>query len=342
MQLDAILEVAIGLVFAWLVLSVATMEIQNWIGQLLDWRAEFLEKSILQMFKNESSLVDQFYDHPAIREISKLDKKGRFKKPDYIPNQVFAEAALEVLVTAWINSQEVSAEKGYFGLSTNREGGNVPLSPEIQELMGRLFRSPSQVTGTRDILAMSLADVRENLVEYHANVREWFDTVMAQASAWYKQNAMNWAFVIGLVLALAFNVDTVHITNQLWVEPTIRQALVAQAEDFELEPGTDNITQVPGYFDSLAVPVGWTTIPAEQTACSQLVSANGALMFWVAGECRALVNVPPVNDPIGWLVKAAGILLSAFAARQGAPFWFDLLRKLVSLRPSQGGSQAVG
>ena len=35
MQLDAILEVAIGLIFAWLVLSVATMEVQNGIGQIL-------------------------------------------------------------------------------------------------------------------------------------------------------------------------------------------------------------------------------------------------------------------------------------------------------------------
>lgn len=69
MQLDAILEIAIGLVFAWLILSVATMEIQNWISHRLDMRAKFLEESILDMFKNEQSLVDQFYNHPAIKEL---------------------------------------------------------------------------------------------------------------------------------------------------------------------------------------------------------------------------------------------------------------------------------
>ena len=35
MQLDAILEVAIGLVMMWLILSVATMEAQNWLGKIL-------------------------------------------------------------------------------------------------------------------------------------------------------------------------------------------------------------------------------------------------------------------------------------------------------------------
>jgi hypothetical protein len=35
---------------------------------------------------------------------------------------------------------------------------------------------------------------------------------------------------------------------------------------------------------------------------------------------------------MGWVLKLLGFVISAFAARQGAPFWFDLLKKLVSLR----------
>jgi hypothetical protein len=227
-------------------------------------------------------------------------------------------------------------------LSRNRDDETVALSPDLQELMGRLFRSSSQVAGTRDILAMNLSDIRDHIAEYHENVKNWFDTVMAQASSWYKQNALNWAFALGLILALVFNVDTINMTNQLWKEPTIRQALVAQADTFELVEGANNITEVPGYFDNLAIPVGWTTVPSEDPTCSQFITADGKMMFWVGKECRVLVNVPPVNDPTGWLLKLMGILLSAFAARQGAPFWFDLLRKLISLRPQQTSTEAVG
>jgi len=35
-----------------------------------------------------------------------------------------------------------------------------------------------------------------------------------------------------------------------------------------------------------------------------------------------------------WALKLVGWLLTAFAVRQGAPFWFDLLNRLVNVRGS--------
>ena len=35
----------------------------------------------------------------------------------------------------------------------------------------------------------------------------------------------------------------------------------------------------------------------------------------------------------GWLAKIMGILLSGMAAAQGAPYWFDIMRKLVTRNP---------
>ena len=156
-------------------------------------------------------------------------------------------------------------------------------------------------------------------------------------SDWYKENALTMAFLIGLGMAVIFNVDTINITERLWREPTIRQALVAQADTYQLQEGTANITQVPGYFDSLAMPIGWTSIPtADQSACHGLITytADAELAFRMGNECRALVNIPLVNDIFGWVIKILGFVLSAFAARQGAPFWFDMLKKLVNLRSS--------
>ena len=86
------------------------------------------------------------------------------------------------------------------------------------------------------------------------------------------------------------------------------------------------------------MPIGWTTVPAEDSAlCNRLVTADGQFAIRSGDECKILVNVPVANDYMGWVIKLAGLLISATAARQGAPFWFDLLRKLVSLR---GGTQA--
>ena len=138
---------------------------------------------------------------------------------------------------------------------------------------------------------------------------------------------------------MVFNIDTINITEQLWREPTIRQALVAQAPNFQLTNGTDNVSQIPGYFDSLSMPVGWTSIPApDPSVCRGFVTftSGGEIAYSAGNECRVLANIPRYNDLWGWVLKLLGFVISAFAARQGAPFWFDLLRKLVNLR---GGTQ---
>ncbi len=86
MYLQEILEVAIGLVFVWLVLSVATMSLQEWLGNILNSRAKEMEKAIAQMLSSED-LTRQFYEHPLIANLyaasQKTGKKARL--PSYIP-----------------------------------------------------------------------------------------------------------------------------------------------------------------------------------------------------------------------------------------------------------------
>lgn len=333
MQLDAILEVAIGLVMMWLVLSVATMEIQNWLGQVLNTRAKFLEENILEMFKGEQSLVDKFYDHPAIKELGKRDRKGNYIKPSYIPNEVFSRVAMEILTNTSKQSVALGSESVSFSSMANGVQQVIQLNPELKELTSYLFPGIDQ----SGAVPFGIGDRQGRLKKYRENVETWFDHTMEQASSWYKENAMAMAFSIGLILSVAFNIDTVNIFQKLWREPTIRQALVVQADTYQLEEGIDNITQVPGYFDSLAMPVGWTSVPLpDEFTCTKFVTftPDGKVTYRMGNECRGLVNIPATYDVMGWFTKLLGLLISAFAARQGAPFWFDLLRKLVSLRGS--------
>jgi hypothetical protein len=45
------------------------------------------------------------------------------------------------------------------------------------------------------------------------------------------------------------------------------------------------------------------------------------------------INNAPANAT-DWNLKVMGILLSGFAAAQGSPFWFDILKKIVNIRGS--------
>lgn len=94
MYLDAILEVAIGLIFSWLVLSIATMQLQEWISGLFGWRAQLLEDSISRMLTDDK-LVEDFYNHPVIASLSRDNKK-----PSYIPSDRFSQSLFDVLFTA--------------------------------------------------------------------------------------------------------------------------------------------------------------------------------------------------------------------------------------------------
>jgi hypothetical protein len=331
MQLDAILEVAIGLVMMWLILSVATMEIQSWLVQITNTRAKFLEKNLLVMFKNNDKLLEGFYNHPAIKELGKTDRKGNYKKPTYIPSEVFSRVTMELLTNTSKQGAAATPETISLSAMANTVNQVKALSPDLKDLAEHLFPGLEHV----DALSTSVESIQTKLKQYQDNVEKWFDHNMDNASGWYKENAASMAFIIGLGLAIFFNVDTINITDRLWREPTIRQALVAQADTYQLPEGTGNITEVPGFFDSLSMPIGWASIPAtDASVCKRFITftADAEIAFWAGNECKVLVNIPPINNIMGWVLKLLGFGISALAARQGAPFWFDMLKKLVNLR----------
>lgn len=330
-NLDAILEVAIGLVFAWLILSVATMQVQEWIGAKLAWRSAFLEKAIENMLK-DPELVRAFYEHPIIQSLSEpLEEKKRkktgedYRKPSYIPADKFASVAFDIIMSA--NNPSYERGSDYISIAQVREtvetlkANNLPLAKAIENIFPNLN---AKTTATE----LSIAKTRDV-------VEDWFDDTMARLSGWYKRHANTWAFGIGLVLAFAINVDSIEIAQQLWVEPTMRQAIVAQAQKPDTEIDVTSPEKLKNYYDNLTIPIGWTTVVADTNmACGWLPGQDTYPAVWVDGECRVLTNLPKMNDGWGWIVKLIGIFISGTAAAQGAPFWFDMLKNLINLRGS--------
>jgi hypothetical protein len=173
-------------------------------------------------------------------------------------------------------------------------------------------------------------NLESSIAGYRTNIETWFNNTMVQATNVYKQNAAKIAFVIGFILAVAFNVDTINIAQKLWQDPTIRAVLVAQAQNqstADLSP-----SEAMAQAKELNFPVGWTTAPAVNPTCGWIGTENYQLVIRYGGECRLLTSLPPLNNYLGLLYKLLGFLLSGAAASQGAPFWFDLLKKLVSIR----------
>ncbi|MEJ2758629.1 MAG: hypothetical protein P8046_09135, partial [Anaerolineales bacterium] len=85
----------------------------------------------------------------------------------------------------------------------------------------------------------------------------------------------------------------------------------------------------------LGIPVGWTTVePQEGQQCGWIPGQPLYPAIWTNGNCQILLNLPRMDDGWGWAIKFLGLLISGIAAAQGAPFWFDILNKVVNFRSS--------
>ena len=147
------------------------------------------------------------------------------------------------------------------------------------------------------------ATVELKLAEYRENVEAWFDTAMGQATTLYRKYASVIALVLGFIIAVFLIVDSVAIVNHLWRDPTLRQAIVAQAENINPEESF-SVTSIQDKLDELSLPVGWN----DQTT---------------------------PKDISGWGLKVLGIFLTGSAASLGAPFWFDVLNKMLGLKSTK-------
>jgi hypothetical protein len=295
MSINTIIQVAIGLFFIWIILAMITSQIQEWIASMLSWRAGMLEDAIGTLLGNQE-LRERFYQHPLIMAL--YTNHGR-RKPGGIPDDKFALVVLEMLIESGKSGDEIRSTFGKL-----KEG--------IQTLKGR--EGFDRIASSLETLLIGIeerVDVTvDSFTETRKRVESWFNDSMDRLTNSYRRRVQIVAITVGILLASILNVDSIDIATQLWTDPLIRAAVVEQAgqldsngqpSDQPMDP--QDITDIVNQLDELAIPIGWTK-----------------------------ENFPV--DGYGWLVKFGGLIITAAAAAQGAPFWFDLMRKLLGRSPS--------
>src|SRR6266516_7266048 len=80
MNIGPVIDVAIGLIFVWITLSLSTIQVQEWISTGLNKRARDMEDAIHEMLANPN-LKSQMYDHPVIRGLTAKKRK----RPSIVP-----------------------------------------------------------------------------------------------------------------------------------------------------------------------------------------------------------------------------------------------------------------
>ena len=168
--------------------------------------------------------------------------------------------------------------------------------------------------GLRKRLQPLVRETRSDLLGIKAGLERWFDETMGRLEGSYKRWATGWIALAGLVIAIAANASTFEVAEKLWHDPATREAVaetagrVSSADDTSQE-----ITSVAEATDSLTelgLPVGWDA------------DAKGAWSDWKTPWDWSWSQYGTV---LGWVITALLVML-------GAPFWFDVLTSLASLR----------
>jgi hypothetical protein len=315
---SAILEVAIGLTVVYIVFSLACTAINEFIANLLRLRAIQLEKGILSLFQGDSAKVfsKDLYNHPLVKSIAEAPSMldgllGQPGKPSYIPANTFVTALLDL---------SANPPPAGGGASPN----TTPLPTTTVAMRKMIDNLPAEV---KSVLSPVVQTAGSDMDKARANLEAWYDTAMDRVSGQYKR-VVQWVILfIALILVGCSNADTFMLANRFWKDPALRQTLVNQAQQL-------SISQQPK-------PTDATKSDAEKGATTQMQGSNSEdalkavdktikpLLGWTQEELRVLES-----DPTSRVSKIFGLLLTAFAASLGAPFWFDVLSKVSSLRYS--------
>ncbi len=390
------IDVAAGLVFVYLLMSLLTTVVREAIEGFLKGRSRNLERGLIELLCDHPpqtvtnktvkvkadytgyELLKNFYDHPLTMSLYRgrytiPPKRGFFQGknlPSYIPSGHFAFVVLDLMAERGGQTTDAGLDPNAI-LAASRALPNARLGKMIQ---------------------FAISNSAGDIDKSRMFMENWYNATMDRVSGWYRHETQTLIFWLALVTCVILNVNTVVIAQSLYLSPSLRKAVEASSETYYKEKASahsDASQLMPDSgknpLSALDLPLGWndTTIDTMNHLFRFCDSPGDAT--YTPGNCRtseipvtpmpdwskgsvpanlrqswrnisertvnlyrgtpslgdnALFNVLPLISLImGWL-------MTAFAVTLGAPFWFDILSKLMTVRstlkPKDGGGGVTG
>jgi hypothetical protein len=289
--------------------------------------------------KEVNRLADQYLAlDPAKPENQNKRRVGQALQKALREAQVIADTEL-AKVKAAAKEDELLKEKSNKGetddqLAQLRQGiaALSVISPELsQSFSALLLNAEEYATGKEKQLAQA-----------RQNVESWFNNAMDRVSGVFKRYSQAMALILGIIFSLMLNVDSITLAQYLWREPTVRQILVDQAaklQPSQIQSATNpqqTVQQFQQQFYGLNLPMGWDVARYGAAALynseCQLFPHNNQYFGIPIFGSKICLTQPHSSGQTNILLKLLGIMITAGATAQGAPFWFDILKRLVNLR----------
>jgi len=359
---SSILDIVIGLVFIYLLYSLLATILQEIIASQFAFRAKILERAVFRMLEDENKFASKFrsvwylfkktgngglknsmsyeyYKHPLILFLGESDSRG---KPAYINKETFSKVIVDLL-----------------------RGKEAEPGDDMKQLIQKSLNDKTTNWGNAKISDQTLsyfksiwADANGDVGKFRHHLENWFEETMDRASTWYKKHTQFILFFVGLAISIAFNVDTLKIIERLEKDPKLREQLVQQANAFQAaHPDLDKKLLIQQAENNRFLTQK-NKIPANDSLQNKELNDSLQLANYLAlkskrdellDQASTLVknDINSVHHSLGlgWetydsssfrsiFYSLIGWLVTALALSLGAPFWFDLLNRLMKLRGS--------
>jgi hypothetical protein len=298
---SAALDVALGLIFVYVVLSLVCSALVETISSVFAWRADFLKKGLYNLLEDteKPGLMDQVFDHPLVSGLVRPEREPglaripglrrllawtrRKRYPSYLPSRAVVSALLTLDPDARVAGAAKSLDDAIENIPTAR----------VREALRTLLADATARTSKAE----------DRVEAFRKAAETWYDDSMARVSGWYRRRIQLVLWVVALMVAVALNADTLNLARVFWTDDAVRTAVVAQAEQAAREAEAGDVGDAA---EALEVPLGWS---------------------FEEGNAQGFPG-----DWKDWLGKVIGLFLTGAALSLGAPFWFDLLGKVARLR----------
>jgi hypothetical protein len=384
---SSVLDIAIGLVLVYLLISVVLTSVSEAIEAILKSRAADLEHALGELFQGNTAMLRSFYEHPLISGLY----RGAYRAGPLVAAPVAAAAA------AGGEGAAPAAEPGPPGSAAapaldQGSHGNLPSYIPREAFSAAVMDLLHSQGGQQLQQAVQALSVRHGLnpAATRRALEDWYDGAMDRASGWFKRRTQFRLFFLGLAIAVIGNINSVTIAQYLASNQEAREGLVQMAQPtMDSMPQAHARTAPPkahGEADNAAganaaAANGNTVDAAADTNAADAVTTDGNASAdaattntaaesaqrnaWLRdqhGKLQALGLPIGWSDPVvalmrsgfpssvpdtvstgdrwafrarltaAWIILIAGYLATAFAVMLGAPFWFDLLSKLMVVR----------
>lgn len=321
------LDLVIGLIFIYLIYSIACSTLWEIILNILQLKSGMLKDWILENFK-KGKLGDEIIEHPLIQGVSsktfnffrwlRLRKsKNAEKIPTYISSETFSDVLMELIV-----SKD----------STGRDPKDYKFNLDI--LKNSFIKSTSHLDeGLKRVFLQYIEESEGKIEKFREKIGRWYDEAQERLIGSYKKYLQIWIFVFATILVGITNADTFNLVTYLHENPKARQAIADRAVEFVND--SSSIRKI-SEMDSLSID---SALTKDQMAIIQNLNKN------MEEFKKISTDLTETKIPLGWGIeedlkdwkvvkKIVGLLLTVLAVSLGAPFWFDVLSRLANLRSS--------